>query len=385
MIVLITAGLALMAFVIAGEGIVRAWIRFAPQDERLDYADVRDGMLLRPGFSGEVVSGDGGTVAWTNNAAGFRATRDYAPKPPPGTLRIMSIGDSFTAGYRVGDEETFSRRLEVWLNDTLGPTEVLVAGVEDPNHGLEYFRQTGIEWAPHVVLFGITLGNDIAQSYVARHPTTIGFGHGLENLTFPPEAFEPWSWSNVFGRALFRATLRSRLFALLRPRRAIDTWYGHNEPPRIFDPVNGLGMFLADPPEEINVAFERMFQVLRELDSFTEEQGITLVVGVFPQPYQVQAEDWVYARFAYGLRTAAFDLDGPNDRIRAFCVENALTCIDPTEFMQRVHEDTGDRLYFPQGDMHWNARGHEVWLDGTRDRLLEITAPLADRLGVSQD
>ena len=122
---------------------VRFWLRFGPGQTAPDYADVRDGMLLKPGFSAEVVGGDGGLVTWTNNSQGFRATREFERQPPAGTLRIMSLGDSFTAGFRVGDQDTFSRRMEVWLNESLGPTEVLIGGVEEPNHGLEYFRETG--------------------------------------------------------------------------------------------------------------------------------------------------------------------------------------------------------------------------------------------------
>ena len=46
------------------------------------------------------------------NGQGMRANRDYAYEKPIGTKRIASLGDSFTTGYEVEFEETFSHVLE---------------------------------------------------------------------------------------------------------------------------------------------------------------------------------------------------------------------------------------------------------------------------------
>ena len=219
-LILATFAVTLAGAVVGGEVTVRVATSLV-RHGRLDYADTIEGGLLRPGFSADVIGPDGGLVPWTNNAAGFRSMREFSPEPPPGTLRILSLGDSFTAGYRVGDEDTFSRRTEIWLTETLGPTEVLVNGIEEPDNGLRYFLDAGAGWSPHVLLVGITLGNDIAQAYVARNPQPVGFRNGLENLVLPAESLvrsTPTSW---LLRKITYASLRSRLFSLFRPRRAI--------------------------------------------------------------------------------------------------------------------------------------------------------------------
>jgi hypothetical protein len=88
----------------------------------------------------------------SSNAKGLRGEREYAYDRTPGAPRIVVLGDSFTFGEEVGDEETYSRRLEV-----------LLPGVEVPNLGVHgyghdqmllYLREEGVRYRPDVVLLG---------------------------------------------------------------------------------------------------------------------------------------------------------------------------------------------------------------------------------------
>ena len=128
------------------------------------------GGYLRENLTTYVTNGLGGRVRWTNNSMGFRSDREFSHQRPPGVLRILSLGDSFTAGYRVGQEETFSHLQERWINQNYGKAEVLVAEIEEPTAALYYLVKFGIKMNPDVVLLGITLGNDIAESYVGLDP-----------------------------------------------------------------------------------------------------------------------------------------------------------------------------------------------------------------------
>jgi hypothetical protein len=49
------------------------------------------------------------------NALGFREPRLPSPKPP-GVLRVVALGDSFTQGYGVEEDEAWPRRLETALD-----------------------------------------------------------------------------------------------------------------------------------------------------------------------------------------------------------------------------------------------------------------------------
>ena len=88
----------------------RVILRLAPNLLRhaaprgLDYGDTWRSSGLAPGgslkenFDAMVLGPYGNTVHWKNNAQGFRNDYDVTPEPGPGVVRLISIGDSFTAG-----------------------------------------------------------------------------------------------------------------------------------------------------------------------------------------------------------------------------------------------------------------------------------------------
>lgn len=368
---------------------------------RLDYPDTwRSGGLgpggsLKEGFRGEVVDGYGGTVRWANNSSGFRRDKETAPTPAPGVLRLLSIGDSFTAGYRVAQEETFSRRIERHLTREIGAAEVLIACVEDPPSGLDYLTRFGSDFQPHAVLMGITLGNDIAQSYLGIDPggpyrlelerdryeiavnetTTLGFRHGLETLYVPDEFLESRS---ALARTMLRLDHARARQIVGESAWPIASWYGDVGRPHLFDPSHGLGFFLVTPPPSIEEGFARLERVLTAVDLFSREQDIDFVVILFPQRFQVQRDDWRQTIVKYGLKESAFDLRAPNRRIFSFCRRRGVACIDPTDAMRRRHEREGRSLYLRRGDMHWNALGHEALYEAVIPGILDLVAARPD-------
>ena len=70
----------------------------------------------------------GGLVCRTNGA-GFRDRREFSPTPPPGTFRIVGVGDSVMWGSGVSQEDSFLGVLERLLGSDLPDLEVINAGV----------------------------------------------------------------------------------------------------------------------------------------------------------------------------------------------------------------------------------------------------------------
>lgn len=92
------------------------------------------------------------------NAHGTRGP-DFAVPKPPGTLRIVSLGDSRTFGWGLADGETYSAVLERALRDRLGDSrrvEVVNAGVNAWSHAQMkvFFRDVALAWQPDVVVIG---------------------------------------------------------------------------------------------------------------------------------------------------------------------------------------------------------------------------------------
>jgi len=354
-----------------------------------DYIDTlgADGLgpggYLRENLDIHVSDGLGGQVRWITNSQGFRSDREFSLQPPPGVLRILTLGDSFNSGFRVGQKEVFSSLLEQWINQHYGKCEVLVTETEEPAIALYCLDRFGVKFHPDVVLLGITLGNDIAQNYFSldsRYSLTMDSGgvgierhdnlqksRSPEGYMIPADYLEPRTTLEQMVTELGRWLRKRRLLCrLLQDDEPITSGWVRN-PPRLFDPNNGLGMYTAPPPPEIAEAYLKLNRILEAFQTYCDRRGIILAVQIFPQRYQVSSRDWERAAAYYSLKTTRFDLMGPNKKIEDFCRKHDIFLIDPTAAMAADCARTGATLYLPRGDMHWNREGHQVFFASARE------------------
>jgi len=107
------------------------------------------GWALRPGIRDLRVF-HGSTL--NSNSHGLRGRDEFEYAKPPETTRIVVLGDSFTFGEEVSDDETYSRQLA----RRLPGVEVLNLGVHGYGHDqmLIYFLEEGLKYHPDVVLLG---------------------------------------------------------------------------------------------------------------------------------------------------------------------------------------------------------------------------------------
>jgi hypothetical protein len=133
------------------------------------------------------------------NALGFR-DRDHEQAKPPGTRRVVVIGDSFCEAIQVNLEETFHQTLERLLND-LGTArwEVINLGVGDFGTAQAYIALTeyGLAFQPDVIIHQVFPLNDICNNSLALYglcrsendryrPYFVESGSGLRLTTAQP-------------------------------------------------------------------------------------------------------------------------------------------------------------------------------------------------------
>lgn len=105
------------------------------------------------------------TVYFRINAQGMRRDQDVAYQKPEGVRRIISLGDSFTIGYEVDVEQTFSSILESELNAAGIRTEVLNAGVSGFSTAEQclYLERELLKYEPDLVVLSF-YGNDLVDN-----------------------------------------------------------------------------------------------------------------------------------------------------------------------------------------------------------------------------
>jgi len=114
------------------------------------------GWDLRPGAQLDV-----GDLSITTDQMGRRAT-PYVPVPEGDRTRLLVLGDSLAFGLEVGDEETFSFRLQADGNDF----EVLNSSV--PGFGTDQalikLEREGLAQQPDVVILSFCRANDLVDN-----------------------------------------------------------------------------------------------------------------------------------------------------------------------------------------------------------------------------
>jgi hypothetical protein len=105
------------------------------------------------------------------NSAGFRDENDYPAAKPPGTYRIIVLGDSFTFAGKVASPETFTERLETALNqsDPSGRFEVLNWSIPGYNTEQEMLllKEKGLAYQPDLVIVSFILNDALPMGNLA--------------------------------------------------------------------------------------------------------------------------------------------------------------------------------------------------------------------------
>jgi len=173
LVVLVLGELTCRAFGIGGVILYRRGLYEASPDPELGYG-------LTPGHRGTSY----GTPVQINEF-GFRSP-PFAKERSPGTYRVICVGDSFTFGMGVRQEESWPAQLEARLSPPPGYHRIEVVNAGVPGYNLrQYGRQIELallEYEPNLILMGL-VENDLEPSFyvedgylcVPRKKTTISF------------------------------------------------------------------------------------------------------------------------------------------------------------------------------------------------------------------
>ncbi|MEM1180189.1 MAG: SGNH/GDSL hydrolase family protein [Acidobacteriota bacterium] len=109
-------------------------------------------------------------VAVRTNARGWRD--DEIPfEKPPGTIRIVGLGDSVMFGWAVEKSERYTDRLQALLNARYPGSTWQVLSLAAPGYNLvmetEVFAREGLSYAPDLVLYGYVANDTCLPNFVA--------------------------------------------------------------------------------------------------------------------------------------------------------------------------------------------------------------------------
>ena len=152
------------------------------------------------------------------NSKGLRGKRDFPYIKNKETLRILILGDSFTFGDEVSDDETYSH----YLQEMLPHTEVINMGVHGYGHDqmLILLKEEGVKYQPDIVILGflpLDMSRNLLEFRDFAKPRFVLKGGELRLTGTPvprPEEILQWDWTRPRIVDLY-SFIRHRVISLL--------------------------------------------------------------------------------------------------------------------------------------------------------------------------
>lgn len=220
----------------------------------------------------------------TTNSLGFRGP-EFEPLKPSHVYRVIALGDSFTMGFLVREDQTYPYLLQQIGQAPQGnQLEVINAGISGygTENELQLFRTRLVEFQPDMVVLGFVL-NDVAGNGVPlAERIAAAESQGMEAWRAEPEKYQ----YGISPRRIefpFEALLKSR-FAVANFLSFV--WQsvnsGGNVPGDENDPL------FAEPPTDwMERNWAVSFSILDDLWEASEAGGARLVLMIYPYRNQV--------------------------------------------------------------------------------------------------
>jgi acetyltransferase AlgX (SGNH hydrolase-like protein) len=309
------------------------------------------------------------TVEVAVNRHGLRdPERDYAA--PPGTLRLLALGDSFVEAYTVPVSQGVTQVLESSLTREGCPAEVINGGTSgySTDQELLFYRAEGHLYAPRIVLlffhYNDVVYNDRQEYFGTPKPVfEMGGGnlrvHRIPVRERPPQATPATAAAEPESSSALVEWIRDRM------------WYGA---PRAYNSVARLGLWPPMPQvptrlelrvyetrhvAEIEDAWAKTSALLAAAARDTEEHGGRFLVVYAPSRLEVDDGSWQLSRQLYGWDETGWDRHRVAERLNQIGRENGFPVLDLTGPLRRANEGWGPPPYLTY-DVHWTRRGHEV-------------------------
>lgn len=317
------------------------------------------------------------------NTFGFRG-ENFSLEKPEGMKRVFVLGDSFTFGTGVGDEETIPHLLEKFLKQKHYAVQIINAGHGSYSPLLHYLklRDIYLKFKPDLVilLFDMT---DLRDDWLYE-----------QELVYDKDG-------TIVGCNPFFKNGKRDLWAVAR-HYSQTCKYIHNKGVRTFYKIKTLGLktylqtklegkraktviantqgidstnydqFLLlrgkEKEELIRKHWPRTEKYLALIHELLKTKKIPFILSVYPHSVQVGPHQWEKGRIVFGFKTnEIYDDPLPFNLLKEFAQSYRIPFINTAP---AVKKQAHQKLYF-DWDGHFNALGYKVVAEAlARDPVL---------------
>jgi hypothetical protein len=312
------------------------------------------------------------TQLMQTNEAGQRG-RAIPVEKPPGTFRILVLGDSFVEAYQVAERERFIARLEVELNAS-GSTrfEVVDGGCGGWGTAQEYlyWQHEGYAYQPDLVLTAFFVGNDVGDNSLelqlggrrelALKPYFVPQRDGSLEL-FQPDPPPPSAGARLTevlrGRSAAYNYLES---GVLQKLGQADLWASWRTLDALERPrYQGNEVYKTRLNDRWESGWDVTEQIFDRLEEEVTAAGSRYAVVIVPTRAQVNDQAWRGIAGGDGGRRAGLDRAFPNSQLKRITGRVGVPLLDLVPALREAEQSGSPPLYY-ESDQHWTAAGHAV-------------------------
>ncbi|MGA9754935.1 MAG: GDSL-type esterase/lipase family protein [Desulfobaccales bacterium] len=283
------------------------------------------------------------TYTYSNNSLGWRGRREYREAKQT-DYRVLVLGDSFTYGIGVNDDQTFAARVEKELRGDQLSVEVMNSGC--PGKGTDYelkcFQTVGRKFHPDLTVLGF-LGNDFEDNARGEY---YNIGSRGELQVKPLERnrgaiktmldhLPAYNWLLSWSQAA-NLVKQAGIKALINRARKTNP-----------DATRGLVVSYTRGASGYGTAIDKELTrtYIGQLNAAVKDAGGALMICYFP----ISQEVLEYRQ----NRT----ISGDERAIQRIAADNGLMLWSLTPLLAHSGQPI-DRLYYQEG--HWTAAAHEI-------------------------
>ena len=305
-----------------------------------------------------------------NNELGLRGA-EVSLQKPDSTYRIIALGDSFTMGKGVEDDQTFSSGLQEILQNELDKCESKVERIEVLNAGVDsysplltylYLSQElrSLDW--DLAIFNLD-NSDLVQEAAYR---SIALRDDSGAIIAVPGSDSKRSISMRFRHWIENNLYMTRLLLFY-----MNKWLGHKDlsVQGVVTRANReviLPTLKADQVDRTQ-QWNDIFESLARIRDFADSRSSRFVVSVYPWGHQVSDDEWVSGRYVF-MSDEDSAIENYDENILALAGEYGIDAISLYDGF--LGYDGAEPLYFAQ-DPHFTARGQRLMAEETVQLLFE--------------
>ncbi len=295
------------------------------------------------------------------NSKGLR-DEEVPYEKPEDEYRALALGDSFTAGLEIEQDEVWTEVLEDSLASK-GKAQVINAGTRGYGTDQEYLflKNEGVKYDLDVVIVAFYVNDPLDNNRAYHTGRTYAkprfvLQEGkllLTNVPPPRMPIDPARSIKRWLRYSYLYRFLEEMFFKVSYREIPDFIYTYS---RVY-------------PSALEESWQVTEAIVAAMKDLTDSVGAGLLFIYVPNKVQVYQEQWDKAVGNYGLEAEDYDLDKPNRLLGEICERHEVVYIDLGPALRREVAQGGNPYYTI--DDHWNAAGHRLTAQIIYDRLLE--------------